>query len=214
MMHPASMFCLRGALLVIAVVAITVTACDTTIPSPSNGPRAVGDVAGAWQADPFAVDPTVVAAAADVCLSRQNHVAPANAQVVLVDARGAGRLSLVFQLAERAVMCRLRLEDGAWQYDADTGPLDTSAVPPGEATASFTSVESSVGPEQQASGRTALIGRVGAGVTGVAIASDRGMQLRATVANGWFVGWWPLDDGNAIIQAVGPDGRRLGTPHP
>jgi hypothetical protein len=35
------------------------------------------------------------------------------------------------------------------------------------------------------------VGRTGTGVTGVSLTLDDGSTVQATVANGWFVAWWP-----------------------
>lgn len=40
-------------------------------------------------------------------------------------------------------------------------------------------------------GLTLVDGRVGAGVTGVTIDRNDGSSVDATVANGWYIAWWP-----------------------
>lgn len=47
--------------------------------------------------------------------------------------------------------------------------------------------------ESDSSGQTLTMvdGRIGAGVTGVTITRSDGTAVQATVANGWYLAWWP-----------------------
>ncbi len=47
---------------------------------------------------------------------------------------------------------------------------------------------------------TLVDGRVGPGVTGVTLVLDDGQDVVTTVADGWFVAWWP-NAGNADIRS-------------
>jgi hypothetical protein len=54
---------------------------------------------------------------------------------------------------------------------------------------------------------TFIDGRVANGVTGVTLALDDGQSVVATVADGWFVAWWPDDTANAkSAQVTKPSG--------
>jgi hypothetical protein len=49
---------------------------------------------------------------------------------------------------------------------------------------------------------TFIDGRVANGVTGVTLALDDGQSIVATVADGWFVAWWPGDTADATSAQV------------
>ena len=49
---------------------------------------------------------------------------------------------------------------------------------------------------------TFIDGRVANGVTGVTLTLDDGQSIVATVADGWFVAWWPDDTANAASAQV------------
>jgi hypothetical protein len=49
---------------------------------------------------------------------------------------------------------------------------------------------------------TFIDGRVANGVTGVTLALNDGQSVVATVADGWFVAWWPDDTANATSAQV------------
>jgi hypothetical protein len=54
---------------------------------------------------------------------------------------------------------------------------------------------------------TFIDGRVANGVTGVTLTLDDGQSIVATVADGWFVAWWPGDAANATsAQVTKPSG--------
>jgi hypothetical protein len=46
-------------------------------------------------------------------------------------------------------------------------------------------------PDEGSEHFSQLAGRTGPGVTSVVVRLDDGTRVRATVANGWFVAWWP-----------------------
>jgi hypothetical protein len=49
-------------------------------------------------------------------------------------------------------------------------------------------------------------GRTGADVTGVTLILDTGTRVQATVANGWFVAWWPGSHDVKRAEITTPDG--------
>lgn len=53
-----------------------------------------------------------------------------------------------------------------------------------------------------------LVGRTGAGVTGVTIRLNDGTRVRTTCANGWFLAWWPGSHGLAAIEVTTEAGTK------
>lgn len=54
-------------------------------------------------------------------------------------------------------------------------------------------------------------GHTGAGVSGVALILDDGTKVQATVANGWFVAWWPSAHEVKTADSTTPAGSRRRT---
>jgi hypothetical protein len=65
---------------------------------------------------------------------------------------------------------------------------------------------------------TYIVGQAGAAVTGVLLDLQGGPQVQATIANGWFVAWWPGQQGVAKEQLLTSTGAVTSqipaTPHP
>jgi flavin reductase (DIM6/NTAB) family NADH-FMN oxidoreductase RutF len=58
-----------------------------------------------------------------------------------------------------------------------------------------------------------LVGRTGAGVSGVTLLLADGRRVTATCANGWFLAWWPEEHhgiGIEVITSSGASPQRLG----
>jgi hypothetical protein len=54
-----------------------------------------------------------------------------------------------------------------------------------------------------------MVGRVGIDVRSVSVLLSTGTKVKATVANGWYLVWWPAKDGYSkklIVTATGPSG--------
>ncbi len=53
---------------------------------------------------------------------------------------------------------------------------------------------------------TMVDGRIGAGVTGVAITRSDGSSVQATVKNGWYLAWWPGTERATTAQVTSTSG--------
>jgi hypothetical protein len=204
------------------LAATTALACDA---AESTGPELpVGDVNGPWQATPFGVTREVVASALAACRAQPPEPRPGPGglgpvaipdQPILIDARGMGRLHILFADRGRAFDCGLgRRADGGWDAGVEASGTHEGSVPPdGEARAlAFSSVESNDdNGHREAS--TLVVGRFGAGVAGVQLVFGDGRTVRATSNATWFVAWWPSDDAAARIQELDASGQPLGPPH-
>jgi hypothetical protein len=63
---------------------------------------------------------------------------------------------------------------------------------------------------EQRIGPTVLHGRTADDVARVEVVTDSGVVVESTVADGWFVAWWPGIDAIKTIRAYGDDGLLLG----
>ena len=208
-MHPWPMIP-RSRLLAVAALGalvLLVGACGEAeiIPLPTR------DLAEPWQPRPFAVDPTLIAAAERICRDpgRGNpNVLP----LVVVDTRGANRLILLFGGRAETAECFVT-RDRAGQLMVDGGG-GSSSVPPPPAPqpveVRFNGAGSNHGPEGPWSYG---IGEAGPAVASVELTPLSGVLVQASLNRGWFVAWWPGLNDDAMIGVRGYDaaGRLVGT---
>ena len=206
MMHPWAMAgrtIVRG-MLVLAVAVGFLTGCDD---AESVGPAAIHDLGEPWQARPFAVDPAVIAAAEQVCRDPVRQMVPAAISLVLVDARGDNRLTLLFAGPRETSQCFLT-RDCAGQLTFGGGEGSGGDVRPalGPTEISFQGAGSEGDPVHPTSHGA---GRVGVGVASVELIPPSGVTVQASLNQGWFAAWWyGLDhDGVIAVRAYDAMGR-------
>ena len=86
-------------------------------------------------------------------------------------------------------------------------PGGMSSVSPGGGTASGDLTQVTQSHLSTSDGPYTLVdGRVGAGVSGVALVLDDGQVVVTTVADGWFVAWWPDSASATSAQATSASG--------
>ena len=101
---------------------------------------------------------------------------------VLTDTRGPYTVSIYAE----ATSSHLCMEGGSLSIaSANSGPTQAD-VPPGQVQLFGIGTESSSGQAL-----TLVDGRIGAGVTSVAIERSDGGSVQATVSGGWYLAWWP-----------------------
>lgn len=83
------------------------------------------------------------------------------------------------------------------------GTSSSKLAPVGARQIQVTAQTVSAGPGADA---TVLDGRAGAGVRGVAIRLSDGRTVRATVAHGWYLGWWPGTSRGTTVEIITRDG--------
>ena len=187
-------------------------ACDADPARPETSPAVGAGFAEPWQPVPFPVPADLVAAAEAACRAQGPQDVPADAQLALVDARGEARLTLIFSTAGLGAWCDADFKaDRGWFASASVG-LDTTDPGPNEADVSLTAGSTDMGIEGAERQRSAVLGRVGPGVAGVDIIRKVG-AIKATVANRWFVAWWPSGEERVQIQAKDANGLPLGPSH-
>ena len=162
---------------------------ETIIPAAG-----VTEITGPYRPEPYrAFDPAIIASVEDECRTANGGglLIPPAASLVLADARGGGRLYLMFRGAKgetgecSATMDatgRITIEGGGSGSGEDVpgpGPLELG---------SSSGMSSSGGPEGSWS---AQAGSVGSEVGGVVIELGDGTRIVATTAGGRYAAWWP-----------------------
>jgi len=127
-----------------------------------------------WQATPSTPAPGQLAQAVQAC--GQNLGSP-----VLTDSRGPYTASIYADSATSAVC--LSGNGVSMSSSSTTVATDVAAG----------QIQRNGGGTRDAAGNalTVVDGRTGAGVTAVTIQRSDGSSVQATVANGWYLAWWP-----------------------
>ena len=189
---------LRAALVSAAlVVPALAAACGEAEPEPSQ--VTFHDVGEPYQAQPFAVDPVLIAEAEGICREPEMGMVPAGAQLVVVDARGENRLLLLFGGPGVDGQCFLtRMADGRLVSEGGGSGMGNFQPDPGP-----NLIEDRGGGSQSSIDETGKetslsysAGRVGPNVVRVVAVFETGATVDASVNRGWFGLWWP---GNAKL---------------
>lgn len=128
-----------------------------------------------WQATPSAPVPGQLAQAAQAC--GQDLGSP-----VLSDSRGPYTASIYANLSTSDVC-----------LSGNGVSMSSSSTSQAPASVAAGRIQSNGGGTRDAAGNalTLVDGRTGAGVTAVTVDRSDGSSVQATVANGWYLAWWP-----------------------
>jgi len=126
---------------------------------------------------------------------------------VLVDTRGP-YTTVVFEVDRgRAVSTCFVDRRGQASGGAAVGVRPPPPVPAGEV--SYRSSGSTTTPPDEGSRQFSMVvGRTGAGVTGVTLRLNDGTRVTASHANGWFLAWWPGSHGLSATEVTTATGTR------
>jgi len=184
MMNPwaAGRTVLPGMLMLAMAVAV-LTACGESVnPAPSH------DLAEPWQAVPFDLDATTLAAAVDGCRPYANsQVLP---PLAMFDARGANTVIVAFAQGGVTASCTV-VRDEAGRFSMTTG---NTHVPSGEPLVGSRELRPRDNGPTVAAGvgeATFFLGIAGPEIAAVEIVIPSGKRVKASLANGWFAAWWP-----------------------
>jgi hypothetical protein len=150
------------------------------------------DLSVDWRPEPFAVAPDVAAAAEQFCRSNPAPAIPARFPLGIVDARGGGRLILLFTGAGRGFgECQLRT--AGRRFRGDGGGVqqvdDPASIEPDEIQLFGGGGASGDLPGDD---YTYMMGQAGEAVRSVVVTLDGGQQVHASLRDGWWVAWWPF----------------------
>ena len=153
----------------------------------------LADLVGPWQRQPFTIDENVRAAADRAC--RADVGFPPGVQLVLIDARGAGRLMTLFAGPGGHADClytEVAADGSVTGSLSGNGSGTLAPLAPGQ-------LENYGGGgfSNEATAIQYVMGRVGAGAERVVLQVADVGPVTATVSNGWYLAWWetgrPLD---------------------
>ena len=162
---------------------------ETIIPAAG-----LAEIAGPYRTEPYrAFDPAVIAGIEAECRTEQGAppMIPPASELVLVDARGGGRIFLTFRGGNRQTSECFASIDATGQVAIDGGGGGSSddIPPPGPLElGSSSGMSSSGGPDGSWS---AQAGIVGSEVGGIVIELGDGTRIVATTAGGRYAAWWP-----------------------
>jgi hypothetical protein len=204
-----------GGRLVAVALAVLAAGCgDAPAPEPA---QPIFELSTPWQPQPFRIRDDVLAAALTACRGTGPRLVPANARVVLADVRGADRVDFLFTVGTDEITCTTTASTGgAFEFaGGGNGAIEKLDPPPaGTARIEWTASGGATANGVVSDASTSVLGRVGPGVAAVDLIRSKGGRVRATTANGWFSAWWPTDDAEFRVQAIGPDGQPIGPPKP
>lgn len=163
---------------------------------PMLRPATVNDLVGPWQATPFLLDPALRARIEQAC--RRDIEMPPGSVAAVVDVRGAS-VATIRMTGQTPGSCdALEVTNrgeavgagGGWRQDQpeplppigprELGGIERQTVQGGSLTVKGWSV----------------YGRVGNAVRIVGVEPQNGPPLVATLENGWFAAWWPVQPGD------------------
>ncbi len=128
-------------------------------------------------------------------------------KVVLLDTRGP--YTTVVLEADRGRVVSTCFVDRRGQASAGTsvGVRPPAPVPPGRI-AFATSGSTSTPVDEGSRHFSMVVGRTGAGVTGVTLRLNNGTRVTASRAHGWFLAWWPGSHGLSATEVTTATGTR------
>jgi hypothetical protein len=209
MMHRLAMRRPFGGLLA-AACALAVAGCGTFA---VERVATLDDIRGPWRPAPLAMDNATIAAAEDACRDARKVGGPDMApldQLVVVDARGSGRLTLLYAGAGRSFMqCELRV-DARGELSTVGGWSQNQAGPDLLLAQDDVTIVQSGGVLGDAGLASYASGRIGPAVAGVQLVFIDGSVVRASIGGGWFTAWWPTAEMAFVVQAFDATGAKIG----
>jgi hypothetical protein len=185
----------------------TTGASDPAVAAPAivDEGTALGALLGPWRAEPIPLWPALLAEVARKCAGSMQPF-PA-VPLVAVDARGGGRVQALFAGAGRQAACYDMTIDMRGAVGAMGGGMTSmgDVQPPIGAQALRSAGLSTSGGDANAVASSVVSGEAGAAIVTVVIAMPGQARMRATLANGWYLFWWPgaIPAGTKVIGLDG-----------
>jgi len=183
----------------IGATAIAAAASGAAVLVVSLGAGASNAFAG-WTPKPTPPAPGQIQAAQASCESGQSPIA--GLPLMLADTRGPFTFS-VYGDNDASSTC---IEGPSFTAVATSESSMPVSVPAGQITMS-----SAHPPSHARAPYSFADGRTGDGVSGVTLVLGDGTTVQATVGNGWFVAWWPGEEGVKSAQLTTPAGVKTQT---
>jgi hypothetical protein len=137
------------------------------------------------------------------------HIPAGGWRTVLIDSRGPYTV-ILFVAAHGAA--ELSCFTGRQPMSGGLGGSYGTHIPP-PVPAGHVSIVSSgsrtTPPDEGSQHFSQLVGRTGPGVTGVTLRLRDGTRVRASLANGWFLAWWPGTQGGTANEVTTARGTAI-----
>lgn len=127
---------------------------------------------------------------------------------VLVDARGPYTMVLFEAAHGRAEMSCFAGRRGLSSLGGSFGSQARTSVAPG-GVSDVSSGGGRTSPDEGSRLFSHLVGRTGRRVTGLRLRLSNGTEVTASVANGWFLAWWPGTPSVTSFDITTGDGRSV-----
>jgi hypothetical protein len=167
------------------------------------------DIVGPWRAEPMHVDPKAVTDAEAACVDARPRLGPDHVtadRLVAIDARGGGRVTLIFAgPGDNFMECQL-LMDAKGKLTLTGGVVQdvpSLLVAPNEL------VIMGAGGVMGSVEASSVSGQIGAAISEIHVVFDSGAVLRASIGGGWFTAWWPAHDMGFVVQGFDASGRKI-----
>jgi 1-acyl-sn-glycerol-3-phosphate acyltransferase len=211
--HPRRWRWLTGLFATLAL-AVVIGACGATGSPMVVDPDAivVPTLLGPWRPDPIAIPPAIIEAADRAC--RASIPFSHELELAVLDARGKGYLQAHYAGAggREATCLNLAIDARGEVIHEGAGGSGATSLPP-------------IGPGElrpaggMGLGRprtmTMAVGRAGSGIAAVVLDVPGYGGVRASLANGWYVAWWPgLWPDGTVVRGLDQFGNVIadGTP--
>ncbi len=171
----------------IGALASAAAAAGTLAAIISLGAGASSAFAG-WSAKPTKAAPGQLAAASSACQRSQSTVA--GDPLAIADTRGPFTFS-VYANSESTISCIQGPSFVALSQSQSSSPVNVPA--------DQVQLASMHRSDRGNRAFGFAYGRTGSGVSAVTLVLDDGTQVQATVANGWFIAWWP---GSHVLRSA------------
>jgi hypothetical protein len=167
----------------------------------------LAELAGPLRVTPLVPDETIVAAADEMC--RESAPVQDAVELVVVDARGSGRLSL-FYAGPRDAWAQC-----PYMTVNDDGSVDTMGGNGGGTRGGLSApmkadevrVVHLEWGGQGSSGHTLMVGRAGPSMRQVTVRPPEGGPILTTLTDGWWSAWWPgTARGRVVISGFDSSG--------
>jgi len=168
-------------------------------------------ILGPWRAEPLAVDPATISVAEEACEEARTRVRPDMAadRLVAIDARGTGRITMLFSGAGSVFMqCELRMDSGG-ELSMAGGWAQKEEGPDLLLAQDGLRIVNSGGMLGGVDLASNVSGRIGPAVASVRLVFAAGPVVHASIGGGWFIAWWPTDDMDFVVEAYDVTGRKI-----
>jgi hypothetical protein len=206
MMHPLIMRRLRlsGFLATAALLAI---GCAGLLPGGG-----ATDLGGPWRAEPFSVDPAIVAEAERQCRVQFGPMVKPDSSLAVVDARGDGLLIVAFAGRSSSALCEIAVREDGELIVQGAGAMESADPLPAIGPAEIrTDGVNSSGPGPAGS-RSSVTGQAGLQIQSLEIVTPSGLRLQPSIGrDGWFAAWWPTGEMDVEVNGYDASGALAGS---